>query len=307
MDKLLSQFVAIAEAGSISAAATALFVTQPTLTFNMRKLEEQFGVKLLVRGPRGIELTEYGETLYQNGRLMQRLYDNTLTAIANQQGRIEQGLHIGTGYSWWTMFIRDLVIDYAREHGNARIHVSIGNQLRCMDQLLSGDISLFVAHEIDGLNRSTGARFVPLTRVNQAFFVRPGHPLLQRPRTHSEIETYPAVTTALPEIRHQRFVEVWGRASTNSTQFSKGHYVFASNSMSACLDYVMRSDAVMAHTDVLGEDLIRRGLARVVVSEPTRENVSGIYVLEERADDPRVARLIEDMRIAAAKTLPPLD
>ena len=56
MDKLLNQFLAVAEAGTISAAATALFVTQPTLTFNMRKLEENLGVKLLIRTPRGVEL-----------------------------------------------------------------------------------------------------------------------------------------------------------------------------------------------------------------------------------------------------------
>src|SRR5690606_20388370 len=105
MDKLLNQFLAVAEAGSISAAATNLFVTQPTLTFNMRKLEESLGVKLFIRGPRGVELTEYGETLYQNGRLMRRLYDNTLSALARQRGRIEEGLRIGSGYSWWTLFI----------------------------------------------------------------------------------------------------------------------------------------------------------------------------------------------------------
>jgi DNA-binding transcriptional LysR family regulator len=49
LDKLLNQFLAVAEAGSITAAATALFVTQPTLTFNMRKLEENLGVTLLVK------------------------------------------------------------------------------------------------------------------------------------------------------------------------------------------------------------------------------------------------------------------
>ena len=112
MDKLLNQFLAVAEAGTISGAATALFITQPTLTFNMRKLEESMGVPLLTRSSRGVELTAYGETLYQNARLMRRLYDNTVKAIEQQRGRIEQGLNIGTGYSWWTLFIRDMVVDY---------------------------------------------------------------------------------------------------------------------------------------------------------------------------------------------------
>lgn len=306
MDKLLNQFLAVAEAGTISAAATALFVTQPTLTFNMRKLEENLGVPLLVRTPRGVELTEYGETLYQNGRLMRRLYDNTLNAIAHQRGRTEQGLRIGSGYSWWTLFIRDMVLDYSRAYPNARIHVSLGNQLRCMDQLLSGDISLFVAHEIEGLNRNTGARLIPLTRVGQGYFVREGHPLLSRPRSIAEVEAYPAVSSALAEVRHQRFFETWSRPSSGGAQFQQGKYVFASNSLAACLDYVERSDAVIGHTEVMADEFIRRGLRRITITESTRLNLIGIYVLQERVEEPRVAELIGRLQEKATAVLPPL-
>ena len=307
MDKLLNQFLAVAEAGTISGAATALFVTQPTLTFNMRKLEEQMGVPLLVRSSRGVALTPYGETLYQNARLMRRLYDNTLKAISQQHGRTEQGISIGSGYSWWTLFIRDMMVEYTMRHPSARIHVSLGNQLRCMDQMLSGDISLFIAHEIEGLSRSTGARFLPLTRVGTGYFVRRGHPLLERPRTLAEIEAYPAVTTAMPETRHQRFFETWSRTTAGSAAFDQGNYAFASNSLAACLDFVMRTDAVINHTDTLEAELARRGLGRVAISEPVQHFVSGIYVLEERLDDPRVRDLITWLQQAAAKVLPPLE
>jgi LysR family transcriptional regulator of abg operon len=303
MDKLLIQFMAVAEAGSLSGAAQALFITQPTLTFNMRKLEETLGVPLLVRSSRGVELTPYGETLYQNARLMRRLYDNTVKSIEHQKGRIEQGLSIGSGYSWWTLFIRDMVVEYGERHPSARVHVSLGNQLRCMDQLLSGDIALFVAHEIEGLNRSTGARFLPLGRVEQGYFVRGGHPLLDRPRSLAEIETYPAVTSALPEIRHQRFFETWSR-STGAAAFDQGKYAFASNSLQACLDYVEKTDAVLAHTAVMGEEFQRRGIGQIEVTEPTRQNRVGIYVLNERAAEPRVEELVEWIRRAAAGVMP---
>jgi DNA-binding transcriptional LysR family regulator len=306
MDKLLNQFLAVAEAGTISGAATALFVTQPTLTFNMRKLEETMGVPLLTRSSRGVELTLYGETLYQNACLMRRLYDNTLKAIENQRGRTEQGLSIGTGYSWWTLFIRDMVVDYSRSFPNARIHASLGNQLRCMDQLLSGDISLFVAHEIEGLNRSTGARFIPLTRVGQGYFARAGHPLLTAPRSIAEIEVYPAVTSSLPETRHQRFFETWSRTTAASAAFDQGKYIFASNSLAACVDYVARTDAVIGHTEVMDQEFDRRGLKRIEVTEPTRQSIIGIYALNERADEPRVADLITWLEGAAKAVLPPM-
>jgi LysR family transcriptional regulator of abg operon len=307
MDKLLAQFLAVAEAGTISGAATALFISQPTLTINMRRLEEQMGVPLLVRSSRGVELTPYGETLYQNARLMRRLHDNTLKAIEQQRGRTEQGISIGSGYSWWTVFIRDMVVDYSARHPNARVHMSLGNQLRCMDQMLSGDISLFIAHEIEGLSRSTGARFLPLTRVGTGYFVRRGHPLLDAPRSIAEIQAYPAVTTAMPETRHQRFFETWSRTTAGGAAFNQGEYVFASNSLAACLDYVLRTDGVINHTETLEEELTRRGLGRVIVTEPVRQHVAGIYVLEERYDDPRVRELITWLREAASKVLRPYE
>ena len=176
-----------------------------------------------------------------------------------------------------------------------------------MDQMLSGDISLFIAHEIEGLSRSTGARFLPLTQVGTAYFVRAGHPLLGAPRTIAEIEAYPAVTTAMPETRHQRFVETWGRTTAGSAPFNAEAYVFASNSLAACLDYVARTDAVINHTDTLEQELARRGFGRVKVREPVRQHVAGIYVLEERYDEPRVRELIDWLQRAAAKGLKPYE
>lgn len=265
------------------------------------------GVPLLVRSSRGVDLTPYGETLYQNASLMRRLYDNTLKAIAQQRGRTEQGISIGLGYSWWTVFVRDMVVDYSRRHPNARIHISLGNQLRCMDQMLSGDISLFIAHEIEGLSRSTGARFLPLTRVGTGYFVRTDHPLLDRPRSIAEIEAYPAVTTAMPETRHQRFFETWGRTTAGAAPFDQGEYAFASNSLAACLDYVLSTDAVINHTDTLEAELARRGLSRVTVTEPVKQHVAGIYALEERYDEPRVRELIAWLQEASAKVLKPYE
>ena len=54
-------------------------------------------------------------------------------------------------------------------------------------------------------------------------------------------------------------------------------------------------------------EFIRRGLRRIAVNEPTRQNLIGIYVLQERADEPRVAELIERLTEAATAVLPPLE
>ena len=306
MDKLLSQFLAVADAGSISGAATALFVTQPTLTFNMRKLEESLGVPLLQRSSRGVRLTSYGETLYENARLMRRLHHNMLTALADQRQRSERGLSIGSGYSWWTMFLKDMVVDYQRQFPNAPVQVSLGNQLRCMDQLISGDISLFLAHEIEGLSSGVGAEFIPMSRVYHAYFVRHGHPLLGAPRPTAEIEPYPQVSSSPPESRHQRYFDATRRRNRVETVFDQTTYAFASNSLAACIDYVCSTDAVLRHTHIMRDDFAGRGLVEVQQADPPRVSRMGIYFLAERREDERLQSLIARILEAARPVLPPL-
>ena len=56
----LRYFVSIVDLGSFTKAAEVLFITQPTLSWNIRKLEEEFGVTLLDRHFNGVQLTERG-------------------------------------------------------------------------------------------------------------------------------------------------------------------------------------------------------------------------------------------------------
>jgi LysR family transcriptional regulator of abg operon len=304
MDKLLTQFLAVADAGSLSGAATALFITQPTLSFNMNKLEQSIGVPLFDRSSRGMTLTRYGETLYENARLMQRLYDNTISAIADQKRGTERGMSIGSGYSWWTMFLRDMVIQYQREFPKAPVQISLGNQLRLMDQMLSGDISMFLAHEIDGLSGAIGTDFVPLTRVYNAFFVREGHPLLERSQSLAEIDTYPIVISSLAESRHERFFDPARRRARVETVFDRTNVAFRTNSLAACVDYALATDAVLVHTHVMRDDFRRRGLFEVEQRDEPRRTVTGIYVLKERRGEERVAELIARITEAAHAVLP---
>lgn len=66
--RTLRYFVAIADAGSLTAAAAAVSVAQPALTRQLRELEADLGVQLLLRMPRGVRLTPAGVTLYQSAQ-----------------------------------------------------------------------------------------------------------------------------------------------------------------------------------------------------------------------------------------------
>lgn len=80
-------FAAIAEQGSFSRAADELRVAQSALSVHMRALEEDLGTQLLTRTPRGVVLTDAGETLYSHTRSILRA-----VALAEQATR-DRGLH----------------------------------------------------------------------------------------------------------------------------------------------------------------------------------------------------------------------
>ncbi|MDB5650034.1 MAG: transcriptional regulator [Hyphomicrobiales bacterium] len=64
----LRYFLAVAEAGSFTAAARRLHVSQPALGYQVKQLEEQFGVALLERHSRGIVATQAGAVLAAHAR-----------------------------------------------------------------------------------------------------------------------------------------------------------------------------------------------------------------------------------------------
>lgn len=64
--KHLRYFVAIVEAGSLSAAARAMHIAQPALTHHLKRLEGELGRRLLVRGARGVLVTAEGERLFRH-------------------------------------------------------------------------------------------------------------------------------------------------------------------------------------------------------------------------------------------------
>lgn len=84
----LRYFVTVAEQGSVSRAAAKLFMAQPPLSAQIRQLEEEVGVSLLVRLPRGIRLTAAGESFLLDARaILARAQQASARARETQTGQ----------------------------------------------------------------------------------------------------------------------------------------------------------------------------------------------------------------------------
>jgi len=86
----LRYFIAIAEEGSLSAAAQRVSVAQPSLSQHVLTLERDLGVMLLDRSPRGVTLTQSGEILLTHAREISAALDRAVDAV-RQSGSVPQG------------------------------------------------------------------------------------------------------------------------------------------------------------------------------------------------------------------------
>ncbi len=92
----LKYFVQIADSGNFSRAAEVLRIAQPSLSQQIKSLEEELGVQLLVRHARGVTLTEQGQQLYDHAcRILQEVddaKDSIRLQTSDPSGRVTVGL-----------------------------------------------------------------------------------------------------------------------------------------------------------------------------------------------------------------------
>ena len=93
----LEYFLAIAREGSITGAAKSLHLSQPALTRQLRELEDELGKQLIVRGNRGLSLTEDGRLLRKRAEEILSLTERTKGEIMNSDEGISGDVFIGAG------------------------------------------------------------------------------------------------------------------------------------------------------------------------------------------------------------------
>lgn len=119
----LRAFVTVVEEGNITRAAARLHIQQPPLTRLLQGLEEELGVKLLQRLPRGVRTTEAGSVLFNEARTLLTRAEK-LTEAVHRAARGEQG-HLAIGFT-----------------SSAALHPFVPNLLRRYRDILPGITTL---------------------------------------------------------------------------------------------------------------------------------------------------------------------
>ena len=141
----LEIFVKVAELGSFSKAAEALFLTQPTVSEHIRGLEEELGVRLLDRLGRGAAPTKAGQLLLGYGRRILELHREARQALDQFQGRMSGELVIAASTIPGEYVLPALIGRFKEKYPDIAISLLIGDTQRVVEWVLEGRAELAVA------------------------------------------------------------------------------------------------------------------------------------------------------------------
>ena len=136
--RVLQYFLAVAREQSLSGAAEFLHLSQPTLSRQLKDLEEELGKQLFTRSNKGISLTEEGMLLRERAEEIVRLMKKTEDEIALSDEHITGDIYIGAGESDVNRLIGRAVNQLRERYPGISCHISSGNAVFVLEQLDRG-------------------------------------------------------------------------------------------------------------------------------------------------------------------------
>ena len=144
----LRRFLMIAREGTISGAAAALHISQPSLSRQMQDLERELGCTLFIRGKRRIELTGEGMRLRGRAEEIVDLADRTEAEFRVSGATLAGEIRIGGGETPAMELVADVIAEMQEAYPLVRFCLQSGNAEDIAERLDTGriDFGLFIGH-----------------------------------------------------------------------------------------------------------------------------------------------------------------
>ncbi len=139
--RVLQYFLAVAREQSISAAAESLHLSQPTLSTQLKAMEQELGKQLLIRGTKGsrkVTLTEEGMILRKRAEEILDLVKKTENEISLSDETIAGDVYIGSGETDIVRLIARAAQSLQDKYPDIHYHIASGNAVYVMEQLDKG-------------------------------------------------------------------------------------------------------------------------------------------------------------------------
>lgn len=139
--RVLQYFLAVTREQSIVRAAESLHLSQPTLSTQIKAMEEELGKQLLIRGTKGsrkVTLTEEGMILKKRAEEILNLVQKTEREISLSDQFVVGDVYIGAGETDAVRFIARAARELYQTHPGIHYHIASGNSEFVLEQLDKG-------------------------------------------------------------------------------------------------------------------------------------------------------------------------
>lgn len=140
--RVLQYFLAVARENSISGAAEFLHLSQPTLSRQLKELEEELGKQLFIRGNRKITLTEEGMILRKRAEEVTELIRKTKDEISASDDMLAGDISIGAGETDGNRFLIKVMNTMRKEYPLVHFHIISGDKAMITEAVDRGLIDL---------------------------------------------------------------------------------------------------------------------------------------------------------------------
>lgn len=260
--KHLRHFVAVADAGGISAAARNLGLTQPALSRQIKALEDDLDVVLLDRGARSFTLTPAAETLLTDARKLLEFCDAMTARVQSAAGGLP--LRIGYSPSLAGDFLPFAIECFSQLHPGVRISLHDASSVEMQQSLLAGKLDLMVTVPC---GTTDSIHWTTLRECGWQLAINPRHRLA----TQSEVKPSDLDGEKLLLYDREQYPDYWSRVTAYFKQHSIQAKVAGEFDGIASLAAAVEANlgcAIVAQTSRIAGESSGRIVTRVLNPQP---------------------------------------
>lgn len=200
----LKYFLSVIQSGGIGAAAEAHFVTQPAVSIQLKKLEEEIGEKLFVRRGRRIVPTQAGLILAEHAEGIVSRLDTMTNAVAGLKGLGSGFLRMGNIDAASVYVLPDVFRLFHQKYPGIKIEIIVGDTALLLDALRRGAVELATTtFPVEGGEFET----LRVYRDEMVLVAHPKHVLASQKRVTIEEVARTGVITYPPRSLTRRHIE----------------------------------------------------------------------------------------------------
>lgn len=136
--QVLRNFLAVAREGNITNAANHIHIAQPSLSKQIKNLEEELGQKLLIRGSHSVSLTPEGMILRKRAEDVIAMIDKIEDEFDTMGNSVSGDIHIGGGETYVFRYVVDILKNLQKDYPDIHYHLYSGNAAEITEHLDKG-------------------------------------------------------------------------------------------------------------------------------------------------------------------------